>query len=287
MSENLIRAAIAYDFDDTLAPGNMQEHSFIPKLGIPKEMFWKDANQMGYDHDMDGILAYMQFMLQKSEEKNIPIRRQDFIDYGKYIRFFPGVEDYFDRMTEYARSMNIILDHHIISSGLREFISGTSIAKHFRNIFASGFRYNDRDEAEWPALAVNYTNKTQYLFRINKGIDNSYDNKRVNQHIPEHERPVPFNRMIYIGDGETDVPSMKMLNYQGGYTIAVFNEEAPAGLGKKSSREICREMIRLKRVDHIVPADYSEGSELDKLLKLLIRRIRINEDLKGFTDGQG
>ncbi len=286
MTDNRIRAAIAYDFDDTLAPGNMQEHSFIPKLGIPKELFWRDANQMGYDHDMDGILAYMQFMLEKSREKNIPIRRQDFIDYGKDIRFFPGVEDYFDRINAYAQSMGIVLDHHIISSGLREFISGTTIAKHFRNIFASGFKYNEKDEAEWAALAVNYTNKTQYLFRINKGIDNSYDDKRVNQHFPEHERPVPFNRMIYIGDGETDVPSMKMMNYQGGSTIAVFNTLSEARPGKASARDRCREMIRLNRVDHIVPADYTEGSQLDDLLKLLIRRIRINEDLKGYTDGQ-
>ncbi len=286
MSENLIRAAIAYDFDDTLAPGNMQEHSFIPKLGIPKEKFWKDANQMGYDHDMDGILAYMQFMLQKSREKEIPIRKQDFIDYGKDIRFFAGVEDYFDRINDYAYSLGITLDHHIISSGLREFISGTTIARHFRKIFASGFKYNEKDEAEWPALAVNYTNKTQYLFRINKGIDNSYDDKRVNQHIPEEKRPVAFNRMIYIGDGETDVPSMKMMNYQGGSTIAVFNTASEARPGKESARERCREMIRYNRVDHIVPADYTEGSKLDELLKLLIRKIRINEDLKGYTDGQ-
>ncbi len=286
MTENMIRVAIAYDFDDTLAPGNMQEHSFIPKLGIPKELFWKDANDMGYNHDMDGILAYMQFMLQKSREKQIPIRRQDFIDYGKDIRFFPGVEGYFDRINAYAKSMGIILDHHIISSGLREFISGTSIAKHFRNIFASGFKYNEKDEAEWPALAVNYTNKTQYLFRINKGIDNSYDDKRVNQHVPEKERPVAFNRMIYIGDGETDVPSMKMMNYQGGNTIAVFNTQSAPITGKASARERCREMIRLNRVDHIVPADYNEGGQLDDLLQLLIRRMRINEDLRRYTDGQ-
>ncbi len=286
MQENIIRAAIAYDFDDTLAPGNMQEHSFIPKLGIPKEEFWADANQMGFDHDMDGILAYMQFMLEKSREKGIPIKRQDFIDYGRGIRFFPGVEQYFDRITAYARTQNIILDHHIISSGLREFISGTAIAGHFRNIFASGFKYNDQDEAEWAALAVNYTNKTQYLFRINKGIDNSYDNKRVNQHIPEHERPVAFERMIYIGDGETDVPSMKMMNYQGGATIAVFNTEAEPRPGKMSSREICREMIQLNRVDHIVPADYSEGSKLDELIKLHIDKIRINENLKHYKDDQ-
>ncbi len=279
MEDQMIRAAIAYDFDDTLAPGNMQEHSFIPKLGIPKEKFWAEANQIAVDHDMDGILAYMQFMLQKSGEKGIPIRRQDFIDYGKDIRFFPGVETYFDRINGYARSQGIQLDHHIISSGLREFIAGTSIARHFRNIFASGFKYDEEDRAEWAALAINYTNKTQYLFRINKGIDNSYENKKINQHIPDTDRPVPFERMIYIGDGETDVPSMKMMNYQGGATIAVYNMEAPVVPGRKTPREICRELLAQDRVKFIAPADYSEGSDLENTIKLLIDRIRLHEEL--------
>ncbi len=279
----MIRAAIAYDFDDTLAPGNMQEHSFIPKLGIPKETFWAEANGMGEEHDMDGILAYMQFMLQKSREKRIPIRRQDFVDYGKDIRFFPGVETYFDRINAYAREQGIELDHHIISSGLREFIAGTPIAKYFRNIFASGFMYNEQDEAEWAALAINYTNKTQYLFRINKGIDNSYDNKRINQRIPDTDRPVPFERMIYIGDGETDVPSMKMMNYQGGATIAVFNTEAIPPAGKASPKQICQQLLRHERVQYIAPADYSAGSPLESLIRRLIDRIRMNEDLLRFN----
>ncbi len=282
MKDKMIRVAIAYDFDDTLAPGNMQEHSFIPKLGIPKEIFWAEANRMGADHDMDGILAYMQFMLQKSREKGIPINRQDFIDYGRDIRFFPGVESYFGRINAYAASKGIILDHHIISSGLREFISGTTIAGYFRNIFASGFKYNDQDEAEWAALAINYTNKTQYLFRINKGIDNSYDNKQINRHIPDEKRPVPFERMIYIGDGETDVPSMKMVNYQGGSTIAVYNSNAPDVPGKRAPVEICREMLKQDRVKYIAPADYSENSDLDKLIRLLLDQIQINEDLRAF-----
>lgn len=283
MKENRIRAAIAYDFDDTLAPGNMQEHSFIPKLGIPKEKFWAEANGMGEEHDMDGILAYMQFMLQKSREKRIPIRRQDFVDYGKDIRFFPGVESYFERINAYAREQGVELDHHIISSGLREFIAGTPIAKYFRNIFASGFMYNEQDEAEWAALAINYTNKTQYLFRINKGIDNSYDNKRINQRIPDTDRPVPFERMIYIGDGETDVPSMKMMNYQGGATIAVFNTEAIPPAGKASPKQICQQLLRQERVQYIAPADYSAGSPLESLIKRLIDRIRMNEDLLRFN----
>lgn len=279
MGNSIIRAAIAYDFDGTLAPGNMQEHSFIPQLGIAKEAFWAEANALARENDMDEILAYMELMLKKSKEKGIPILRQEFVNYGKYITFFPGIEDYFDRINAYAMERDVQLDHHIISSGLREFISGTPIARHFRNIFASGFKYNKRGIADWAALAINYTNKTQYLFRINKGIDNAYDNKLINKHIPEHLKPIPFSRMIYIGDGETDVPAMKMLKYQGGATIAVYNPDAIVAEGNPPPRQLCQDLIRQNRVDYIAPTDYTEGSPLYRTICLLIDRIRINEEL--------
>jgi hypothetical protein len=278
---DLIRVAIAYDFDGTLAPGNMQEHSFLPKLGIPKEDFWAEANRIAEENDMDGILSYMQLMLQKAKEKNIPIRRDDFVNFGKDIRFFKGVEGYFNRINNYALGHGILLEHHIISSGLREFIAGTSIAGFFRNIFASGFKYDKNGVAEWAALAINYTNKTQYLFRINKGIDNSFDNNLINKHIPEAEKPVPFSRMIYIGDGETDVPAMKMVKYQGGATVAVYSPDVIPVSGQKTPKELCQELIKHDRVDYIAPADYSAGSKLDRTVKLLIDRIRIEEELKG------
>lgn len=280
-SKELITVAIAYDFDGTLAPGNMQEHSFLPKLGIPKEVFWSEANRIAEENDMDGILSYMQLMLQKAREKNIPIRRDDFVQYGRDITFFRGVEAYFERINNYALGHGIKLEHHIISSGLREFIAGTSIAGYFRNIFASGFKYDVNGVAEWAALAINYTNKTQYLFRINKGIDNSHDNALINKHMPEEEKPIPFRHMIYIGDGETDVPAMKMVKYQGGATVAVYSPNFVPVAGRKSPEELCRELIAQQRVDYIAPADYSEGSRLDRTIKLLLSRIKINEELKG------
>lgn len=281
MSKSLVRAAIAYDFDGTLSPGNMQEHSFLPKLGIPKEEFWAESNRIARENDMDGILAYMQLMLQKSAEKGIPVRRSDFIGYGRDITFYPGVEKYFDHINKYAGDQGILLEHHIISSGLREFIEGTPISRHFRNIFASGFRYNENGIAEWAALAINYTNKTQYLFRINKGIDNSWDNDTINRFTPEENRPVPFSRMIYLGDGETDVPAMKMLKYQGGATIAVYNPDTGAVNGSRSQKDICRELISQNRVDYAVPADYSEGSDLVSTVKLLLDKIKTESLLKG------
>ena len=279
MTTNLITAAIAYDFDGTLAPGNMQEHSFLPKLGIAKEDFWMEANRIATENDMDGILSYMQLMLQKAREKDIPIRREDFENFGKDIRFFPGVDTWFGRMNKYALDRGIKLEHHIVSSGLREFISGTTIAKNFRNIFASGFKYDDKGVAEWAALAINYTNKTQYLFRINKGIHNSHDNTLINKHIPEKDKPVPFSRMIYIGDGETDVPSMKMMKYQGGATVAVYPPEPANPSDKRDPKQTCLELIEQDRVDYIAPTNYSQGSELEKIIMLLIERIRINEAL--------
>ncbi|MFO7924041.1 MAG: HAD family hydrolase [Bacteroidales bacterium] len=283
MPDKLIKAAIAYDFDETLAPGNMQEHSFLPKLGIPKDSFWTEANRIAEENDMDGILAYMQLMLQKSKEKGIPIRREDFIRYGKDINFFPGVAGYFDRINKYALNQGVLLEHHIISSGLREFIEGTSIARHFRNIFASGFKYDMEGVAEWAALAINYTNKTQYLFRINKGIDNSWDNTTINRFTPEDKRAVPFSRIIYIGDGETDVPAMKMVKYQGGATIAVYNQKAGDTTKGKSPKQICRDLIAQNRVDYIAEANYTDNSELISTIRLLIDRIKINHSLSKRT----
>lgn len=280
MNQSLIKAAIAYDFDGTLSPGNMQEHSFIPKLGISKSDFWAEANRIARENDMDEILAYMQLMLDKSRQKGIPIHRDDITGYGRGITFFPGVEAYFSRINEYALQRGIELEHHIISSGLRELIAGTPIAKHFKNIFASGFKYDSNGVAEWAALAINYTNKTQYLFRINKGINNAYDNTLINKYVPEDQRPVPFSRIIYIGDGETDVPAMKMVKYQGGATIAVFNPDAQTIPPRLSPRELCQELITHNRVDFMAVADYSQGSHLDKTICLLLDRISINHALK-------
>ncbi len=279
METKPIIAAIAYDFDGTLAPGNMQEHSFLPKLGIEKADFWAEANRIATENDMDGILSYMRLMLEKAREQDIPIRREDFVNFGRDIAFFPGVSDWFERINRYAFGQGIKLEHHIISSGLREFISGTTIAGHFRNIFASGFKYDAEGVAEWAALAINYTNKTQYLFRINKGIDNSHDNTLINKHLPEEEKPVPFSRMIYIGDGETDVPSMKMMKYQGGATVAVYPEVLAEPEEREKQLTLCRELVEQGRVDYIAPADYREGSTLDTTIKLLIDRIRINAAL--------
>lgn len=271
--------AIAYDFDGTLAAGNMQEYNFIPDLDMGTSEFWGEANRIAKENDMDEVLAYLYLMLHKAKEHNISIHKETFVQYGKHITFFKGVESYFERMNQYAASKNLVLEHHIISSGLREFVQGTSIAKYFKNIFASGFSYDENGVAFWPALAVNYTNKTQFLFRINKGINNSYDNTLINKIVPEDEKPVPFSNMIYLGDGETDVPAMKMVKYQGGNTIAVYNPDATKCANRKLPKDICLEIIRHKRADYIAPTDYSEDSELDMIIKKVIDKIAMDQDL--------
>ncbi len=282
MAKKLNRIAIAYDFDGTLAPGNMQEHNFLPALGIKPRTFWANAKKKAKEHDMDEILAYMQLTIDEAKNKNLPIRKTDFINYGKRIEFFEGVESYFDRINAYAKTKGLIIEHYIISSGLREFVKGTKISKYFKNIFASGFEYDASGVAIWPALAVNYTSKTQCLFRINKGINNSYDNLDINKFMPDNERPIPFERMIYLGDGETDVPAMKMIKYQGGKAVAVYNPKMRAKKGRKSPKQICEELIAQDRADYIAPANYQEGSELDKILKLIIDKISAEIELGRF-----
>lgn len=268
------KIAIAYDFDGTLAPGNMQENAFIPDLNMSISNFWQEANELAKSNDMDEVLAYMYLMLQKAKNKNIPIKKEAFLEYGSKIHFYQGVETFFDRINQYAAAKGFEVEHYIISSGNREFVEGSKIAHHFTDIFASGFMYDQDGIACWPALAVNYTNKTQFLFRINKGIHNSYDNTLINKIVHEDDKPIPFSNMIYLGDGETDVPAMKMVKLQGGIAIAVYNPDCIPNPNKKMTpKELCMEIVQNKRADFMAPANYSEKSPLDLLIKKCIDKI--------------
>jgi phosphoserine phosphatase len=267
MKPRKARIALVYDFDGTLASGNMQEQSFLPAVGTVGEKFWSEAKARAKKHDMDEILAYMELMLERSKATQTPIKRDTFKSYGKRIKFFPGVESWFDRIDKFARANGVTASHYIISSGNRETIEGTKIAKHFKRIFASSFRYDENGVAVWPALAVNYTNKAQFLFRINKGIDNSHDNSTINKYTPEEKRPVPFKNFIYIGDGETDVPAMKMVTYQGGKSIVVYQSR------KHGGRNYAHDLVKQHRADIAVPAVYSQHAMLDKAVKAAIQQI--------------
>lgn len=275
MPKKRIPMAIAYDFDGTLAPGNMQEYDFIPALSMRSPAFWKAVDALAVEHEMDQILAYMYAMLQEADKAKVPVRRADFRNYGARIRLFPGVEEWFDRIDDYAAAKGIRLDHYVISSGLREMVEGTSIARKFRKIYASGFMFDHNGVARWPALGLNYTTKTQYLFRINKGTLDVHDNSIINTFVPKEKRPVPFEHMIFIGDGETDIPCMRLVKDQGGHAIAVYGASRP-GARKKAER-----LISEGRANVVARADYRPGSQIDLAVKAIIDRIEATGRIAG------
>jgi phosphoglycolate phosphatase-like HAD superfamily hydrolase len=264
MSKRKAIMAIAYDFDGTLAPGNMQEHQFLPDIKVSPESFWSEVRNVAKDEQADEILVYMNLMLRKAHEQKVPVRREDFKKRGRSIEFFDGVPEWFDRLNKYAKGKNIDLKHYLISSGNAEIFAGTSIAKYFEAVYASKYLFDEHDVAQWPALAINYTTKTQFLFRINKGVTDISDNESVNKVAPEAERPVPFENMVFVGDGATDIPCFRLVKEKGGLSVAVY---APNKKGVKSKAE---EYRKAGRVHVVVPAVYTEGSDLDKIMKARI-----------------
>lgn len=269
--------AIMYDFDKTLCTKDMQEYTFIPNVGLTPKDFWKESNQLAKDKKMDAILAYMYLMIEKAHAARVSIRRNEFVKMGKDLQFFPGVIDWFKRINSIGDELGLSVEHYIISSGLREIIEGSSIYKEFKDVFACEYLYNENDVACWPKNAVNYTTKTQFLFRINKGVLDISNDNDLNTYTPEDDRPVPFRNMIYIGDGLTDVPCMKLVKINGGYSIAVFQR------GKKNKVE---DLITNNRVNFIEPADYSEGSDLDKTVNLILSKMAMVNELTQKTKSQ-
>ncbi|HEX9199233.1 MAG TPA: haloacid dehalogenase-like hydrolase [Acidobacteriaceae bacterium] len=268
--EKKLRTAIIYDFDGTLAKGNLQENSFIPDLGMKSEAFWKEVKETKKKEDADEILVYMHLMLTKARAMGTKVRKSELQRHGENASLFPGLSDgsWFKRMNEHAGGLGLKLEHFIISSGVEEMIKGCRISKHFERIFASKFIYSN-GLAAWPGVAINYTTKTQYLFRINKGVDNHWDNEAINAYKAQSDRPVPFERMIFLGDGDTDIPTMKMLTYQGGHSIAVYDSaRTDRDLGK------IHRLISDDRVDFVAPADYQADSPLDIIVKGILGRIR-------------
>jgi hypothetical protein len=268
-----LKTALIYDFDGTLARGNMQEVSFIPSIGMKPQEFWDSVYPETQKADGDGILMYMQMMLAAAKQVGQPVTKQALQDHGRDVALFEGLRDlsWFDRMNAYGAEVGLEIEHYIISAGLTEMIEGCPIAKAFRHVYASKYVYDADDVAIWPAVGVNYTTKTQYLFRINKGVFNHWDDERINRFIPDDARPVPFERMIFLGDGDTDVPTMKMMHTKGGYSIAVYDPDNTP----RDTRKIHR-LISEDRVNFVAAADYREGTAVDLIVKGLIGRIAVN-----------
>ena len=265
--------AICYDFDKTLSPDDMQAQGYIQSVGYDIPDFWKKSNSLASDNEMDQNLAYMYVMKQEAEGK-VLFKKKTLADYGANVELFPGVKEWFERIREYGKEKGVIVEHYIISSGLKEMIEGTSVAKAgaFEKIYASSFYYNDSGVAIWPAQVVNYTSKTQFLFRIEKGVLDIND-PAVNESFSPEEIRVPFRNMVYIGDSDTDIPCMKLVNSYGGHSIGVYNTET------KDKTKVYK-MMRDERIKYFAPADYNEGTELDFLVKSIIDRTAANEALE-------
>lgn len=274
---DLPKIAIMYDFDKTLGTQDMQEFTFIPRLGASPEAFWREANLYSEKWGMDRVLAYMYVMLDKSRANKQPIRRDDFVGLGKEIEYFPGVKEWFSWTSRFGETRGCEVEHYIISSGLREIIEGTEIFKNFREVFACEFYYDENGVAVWPKNVVNYTTKTQFLFRINKGILDISNDDDLNRYTPESERPIPFHNMIYIGDGYTDVPCMKLVKTSGGYSIAVH---------KPGEKDRARDLLTHGRVNFLLEADYREGSELAETVQDIIRKMAVESRLIAASEAQ-
>ena len=263
-------AAFLYDFDKTLCTTDMQDYAFIPSLGMTPAEFWSVANDFGRRHRIDSVLAYMYTMIQEAEQRELPFTRGDLVEKGRDIVLFPGVEDWFRRVNAFGEEQGVRVEHYIISSGLREIIEGSSISAAFKEIYASEFYYDETGRPVWPKLAVNFTAKTQFVYRINKGVLDVSDDKTLNDYMPDDSKRVPFHNMVYVGDGLSDVPCMKMMRAYGGQAIAVYQESNRLGV---------EDLLAKGRVDFIFRADYSEGTALDATVKDIIRKIAILDRL--------
>lgn len=254
--------AIMYDFDKTLSPKDMQEYGFISELGMKSEDFWEKSRVNMVNHNMDQILAYMLTILQEAEGRML-LTRNVFNEMGRHVKLFDGLDTWFDRINSYWDKLGLKIEHYIISSGLKEIIEGNEIAHNFKEIYAAEYCYNEKNVPIWPAMAVNYTSKTQFLFRINKGVLDVTEHKGLNESTPDDKKRIPFSNMIYIGDGMTDVPCMKLVKINGGHSIAVYHDD----------RCIADSLISQGRVDFVVNADYSENSEMEKTVYTILNQI--------------
>ena len=265
--------AICYDFDKTLSPTDMQAQGFIQSIGYDVENFWKESNKLASDNEMDQNLAWM-FMMSKGSHGKFIFNKDTLKEFGSKVELFPGVKTWFERINKYGEEHGVEVEHYIISSGLKEMIEGTVIADKFKKIYASSFYYDSDGVAIWPAQVVNYTDKTQFLFRIEKGVLDVND-QQVNTFFKQNELRVPFRNMVYIGDSDTDIPCMKLVNTNGGHSIGVYNSET-------NDKSKVFKMLSDNRIKYFAPADYSENSKLEQLILKIIDRTKSNEILENF-----
>jgi phosphoserine phosphatase len=260
--------ALVYDFDGTLSPQPMQEYTVLPKIGVAPAEFWAMVNREARETQSDPMLVYMRHIIEALERVKVDVKREDFAAMARRIEYFPGVATWFGRINAYVRKRSrdqVKVLHYLISAGQKEILDGVSIRRHFKRIYASEYHFNHHGVATFPKLLVTDTMKTQFLFRINKGIEAVTES--INEHMPEDERPIPFQNIVYVGDGMTDVPSMALTKKNGGHTVAVFDPEGDKG------RATCVKLLDAGRVDFVAEADFRAGSRLTRRVQLLIDAI--------------
>ena len=262
--------ALLYDFDKTLCTTDMEDYAFIPALGYSPAQFWSKANTFGRENRMDGLLAYMYTMMAECRAQGRVLKRDFLVQCGRSMELFPGVREWFGRINAFGESLGVEVEHYVLSSGLKEIIEGSGIAHEFKQIYACEFYYDESGAACWPKLDVNFTNKTQFVYRINKGVLDVADDKTLNDSMPDDSKRVPFTNMIYVGDGLSDVPCMKMMRAYGGQAVAVYQDSNRAGV---------EDLLAKGRVDFIFPADYRDGTLFDETMKNIVRKIAIADAL--------
>lgn len=272
MKSNTPTIALVYDFDGTLAAGNMQEYGLLQAIGYanPAE-FWNLCDQIAKTNDAGGIAVVMYAIQAEAQRAGLRCTREMLRQFGQTVTFFPGVIEWFENINRYAQQVGVQVKHYINSSGIKEMIEGCAIAKEFEQIYACTYLYDSNGDACWPAVVVDYTKKTQFLFKINKGIREVSDKVRINEFIPSEERPIPFQRMIYFGDGETDVPCMRTIRSNGGHSFAVY--------GNDKKRVVAQQLLEEGRVNFACAADYTEKGEMMEIVKRIIDKIKADYTL--------
>ena len=263
--------AIMYDFDKTLSTTDMQNYTFIPNLEMTSDEFWRATGEFSKQNGVERVLSYMYMMIATAKKKGIKITREYLQECGKKIKFYPGVSTWFKRINEYALSKGIKVEHYLVSSGTKEIVEGCSIYPEFTQAYACEYYYDENGEPVWPKLAINYTQKTQFFFRIAKGATDVRDDKSVNEKTTNNLR-IPYRNIIYMGDGMTDIACMTLVKKNEGRSIGVYNES--------DSAESVLKIYSEDRCDFIAKADYSAGSDLEKVIKLIIDSISIQNEIE-------
>ena len=265
MKQNTI--ALVYDFDGTLIPKTMQDYTIIPRLKLRSEKFWSDIMEEAEATDGEVMMIYMRQLITRANSMNIKITKNEFKMMASKIKYFKGVLTWFDNINKYLKHNHkrIKVAHYVISAGHHEILESTAIRKKLTNVFGSQYYFNEQGHATFPKVVVTDTAKTQFLFRINKGKEKVSDS--INSHMPEELRPIPFENMIYIGDGLTDVPSMALIKKQNGHAVSVYPR------GSKKQKKVSNDLLAAKRVDFIAEANYTRNSILFKRICLIIDMI--------------